>query len=91
MYSGTIAWSDICHVFIASAHYPADCFQAALRKMDAAWAETFEDRSKESINSLIGLWCLDEAWSLKLRSSTCPDDAPSGEVMKRYTFRWGGA
>ena len=52
--------------------------------MEAAW-ET-RQLAKESVNSLIGLWCIDEACTHTLRSSTHDADCPPG-ALKR-TFHW---
>ena len=53
--------------------------------MDEAWAKIGSpDQAKFSINSLIGLWCLDTAYAYKLRSSTNPNDQP-GECLQRTT------
>jgi hypothetical protein len=37
LHHGVIAWTDISHVFSATAHYPADLLAAPLREMEAAW------------------------------------------------------
>jgi len=53
--------------------------------MELAWGGV-RQLAKESVNSLIGLWCLDEAWTHLLRSSTHDGDCPEG-ALKR-TFHW---
>jgi len=53
--------------------------------MEEAWCGV-RQLAKESVNSLIGLWCLDEAWTHQLRSSTHDGDSPEG-ALKR-TFHW---
>ena len=54
--------------------------------MEAAWGE--DDRlAKLAVNSLIGLWAIDECYSHKLRSSTYESDAPDGAM--KQTFHHG--
>ncbi len=71
LHAGVIDWGSISHTLTASSHLPHDILAGPLLKMEAAW-ET-RQLAKESVNSLIGLWCLDEASNHTLRSSTVTD------------------
>ena len=67
------AW--LCRPWPATAHLPASILAEPLRTMEAAWGED-EVLAKLAVNSLIGLWAIDECYSHKLRSSSYESDAP---------------
>ena len=56
--------------------------------MEEAWADPL--LAKRSVNCLIGLWCLDDAYSYRVTSSTHDGDAPTG-ARKRVFHYEGGA
>eukprot|EP00969_Alexandrium_andersonii_P199632 8817986-Alexandrium_andersonii.AAC.1 len=60
---GVIGWGDIKYRLTASAHYPADVFRRPLRLMEEAWEDSL--LAKLSVNALIGLWCLDDAFNYR--------------------------
>jgi len=59
-----------------------------LKKMEAAW-EGEEVLAKFSVNSLIGLWAIDEASLTKVRTSAREDDRPTGEPCLTSVFHYG--
>ena len=80
LYAGQITWQDISHTLTASAHIPADLFARPLRQMEEAWEGSIH--AKRCVNSLIGLWCLDELYSHKVVSSSRDDDCPAGALKR---------
>jgi hypothetical protein len=87
LYTGAIVWSDVSHKITATGRLPHDIFRKPLETMEKAWEHGL---GKQSINSMIGLWCLDESFSYKLFSSDHPDDAPPN-ALKKITYFPGGA
>ena len=87
LHTGVIKWEDISHVLTATAHLPAGILAEPLRKMEAAW-EGEEVLAKFSVNSLIGLWAIDEASLTKVRTSTLEEDRPS-EPCLTSVFHYG--
>ena len=88
LHHGIVSWADVTHRIRATAHYPADTLAQPLQAMEEAWrAVGHGDLAKRSVNSLIGLWCLDQSFSYKCLSSTREDDAPPGAL--KSTFHYG--
>ncbi len=54
--------------------------------MEAAWGED-DVLAKLAVNSLIGLWAIDDCYSHKMRSSSYESDAPAGAL--KQTFHYG--
>ena len=88
LYAGVIGWENITHTFTAIAHLPADLFVRPLLQMEEAWPEG-SIHAKRSINSLIGLWCLDEAVSYKVITSNHDGDCPPGATKRIVHFEGG--
>jgi len=88
LHTGTIDWSCISHTLTATTHLPFNLFVAPLRKMEAAWND--RDLAKRSVNSLIGLWCIDEPKSYKARTSTHVGDCPPGASKRIFHWNDGG-
>ena len=81
LHHGIVSWADITHRIRASATYPADTLALPLQTMEEAWrAIGHGDLAKRSVNSLIGLWCIDESFTYKCLSSTRDDDCPPGAL-----------
>ena len=90
LHHGVVCWADVTHRIRATAQYPADTFAKPLQTMEEAWkAVGHGDLAKRSVNSLIGLWCLDENYSYKCHSSTREDDCSPGAL--KNTFHFGSA
>lgn len=90
LHMGVIGWADVRYRLTATAHFPADVFRRPLRLMEEAWAGASGPLlSKLSVNSLIGLWCLDDAFSYQVTSSSHEGDAPPGPHIMR-TFHYEG-
>jgi hypothetical protein len=85
LYTAVITWQDIPWKLTATGRLPADLLREPLDRIEAA----FENGAKQAINSMIGLWCLDEQFSYRLISSNHPGDAPQN-AMKRITHYTGG-
>ncbi|MDP7069711.1 MAG: HNH endonuclease, partial [Candidatus Peribacteraceae bacterium] len=83
MYMGILTWDDIAYKITASSHLPANILKAPLERMEAAWVETGA-LGKQSANSMIGTFALDECFSYKHYSSNYEGDAPAG-ALKRTT------
>ena len=63
MHHGVISWEHVTHRITASGRYPANVFREPLRQMEQAWKEIGKpELAKKAVNSLIGLWAIDEAW-----------------------------
>jgi len=88
LHTGTIDWSCISHTLTATTHLPYNLFVAPLRKMEAAWDQ--RHLAKHSINSLIGLWCIDEPKSYKARTSTHDGDCPPAASKRIFHWNDGG-
>ena len=59
--------------------------------MEQAWKDAGHgDLAKRSVNSLIGLRCIDEAFSYKVLSSRREDDCPPGALKTVFHFEGGG-
>ena len=90
LHHGIVSWADVTHRITATAHYPADTLAKPLQVMEQAWKDAGHgDLAKRSVNSLIGLWCLDESFSYKCLSSTREDDCPPGAL--KSTFHYGSS
>ncbi len=86
LHMGQLTWEDISHTGTATAHLPAGLLTKQLRQMEAAWEGSH--LAKLAVNSLIGLWAIDQAFSHALCSSTCETDAPVGSQTD-LTLRGG--
>ena len=87
LHAGVISWVDISHILTATAHHPADILTQPLRVMEAAWEGAVH--GKRSINSVVGLWCIDESWAHKHTSSKDNRDAPPGALKSIFHYEGG--
>lgn len=76
LHTSVLTWDDLSHTLTATAHLPAGLLSEPLRIMEEAWDGDLT-LAKLSVNSLIGLWAIDEQTSIKVRSSRREDDAPA--------------
>ena len=67
LHTGVITWDDITHTLSATAHHAADVLKRPLQIMEEAWGEM--EHGKRSVNSIVGLWCIDERYVHRLISS----------------------
>ena len=88
LHTGVITWDDVSHTLTATAHRPASILAEPLEKMEQAWRDNCM-LAKLSVNSLIGLWAIDEASTLKVQTSTREDDAPRQGCLTS-TFHYDG-
>jgi len=86
LYTAVIGWEDIPWKLTATGRLPHDVFRKPLETMEKAWDNGL---GKQSINSMIGLWCLDETFNYKLTSSDHAGDAPPN-ALKRIVHHPGG-
>jgi hypothetical protein len=56
--------------------------------MEVAWAARYQE-AKLSVNSLIGLWAIDEAAQYKHRSSAREDDSPGDCLKSTFHYKDG--
>jgi hypothetical protein len=89
LHTGVICWDDISHTLSATAHHPAELLKRPLQIMESAWEEM--DHGKRSINSLIGLWCIDDCFAHCLVSSNDERDAPPGSLKSTFYYEGGCA
>ena len=87
LHMGVIGWAHVRYRIRATAHYPASVFRRALRIMEEAWEDAL--LAKLSVNALIGLWCLDDAFSYKVLSSTHDGDCPPGASTRVFHYQGG--
>jgi hypothetical protein len=87
LYMRVLSWEDISHTLTATAHLPAGLLTAPLRQMEEAWEG--DPLAKLAVNSLIGLWAIDQVFSHSLRSSTYETDAPVGSLKQTFHFEGG--
>ena len=87
LYTGVICWDGIAFKLVATGRLPAHILREPLEKMEAAWGQA--GLGKQSINSMIGAWMLDECFSYSLISSNHAGDAPPG-ALKRVVHYDGG-
>ncbi len=87
LHHGIITWADLPYKLTATGRLPADIFRRPLAQMEAAWPDG--GLAKQSVNSMIGLWCLDQAFSYKLHSSEHPGDCPPGALKRITQFEHG--
>ena len=89
LHTSVITWEDVSHTLTATAHLPAGLLTEPLELMEKAW-EGDLTLAKLSINSLIGLWAIDEASAVKVRTSRREDDAPlSGCLTSTFHYEGG--
>ncbi len=86
LYAGVITWTDIPWKLTATGRLPHDVFRKPLETMEKAWDNGL---GKQAVNSMIGLWCLDESFAYKLMSSEHSGDAPLN-ALKRIVHHPGG-
>jgi hypothetical protein len=82
LHMGVLTWADLPWKLTATGRLPADLFRGPLARMENAWGE--RGLAKQAVNSMIGLWCLDETYSYKLTTSEHPGDVPPN-ALKRLT------
>ena len=87
LHAGVICWGNISHTLTATAHHPADILTQPLRAMEAAWEGAAH--GKRSINSVVGLWCIDETFAYKHTSSKDDRDAPPGALKSVFHYEGG--
>ncbi len=87
IYMRVLTWEDISHTLTATAHLPAGLLTAPLRQMEEAWDG--DPLAKLAVNSLIGLWAVDQHYSHSLRSSTHEADAPVGSLKQTFHYEGG--
>jgi hypothetical protein len=58
LHHGQITWDDCMWSLQATGHIPKETFNGALDIMETAWGDNL-DLAKLSVNSMIGLWCMD--------------------------------
>ena len=87
LHTGVICWDDISHVLTATAHHPAELLKRPLQIMESAWEEM--DHAKRSVNSLIGLFCIDDGFAHRLVSSNDERDAPEGSLKSTFYYEGG--
>ncbi len=87
LHTGVLTWDSLSHTLTATAHLPAGLLSEPLRVMEEAWDGDLT-LAKLSVNSLIGLWAIDEQTSIKVRSSRREDDAPAQGCLTS-TFHYG--
>ena len=86
-----IKWEDVSHTLSATAHLPASILAEPLELMEQAWGDDNCVLAKLSVNSLIGLWAIDEVSTLKVQTSTREDDAPrQGCLTSTFHYDDGG-
>ena len=88
LHTSVIAWEHITHTLTATAHLPAGLLAEPLEIMERAWEGS--ELAKLSINSLIGLWAIDDATTLKVRTSTREDDKPKHGCLTSLVHYEGG-
>ena len=88
LYSGVIGWDHVSHTFTATSNLPADLFVRPLLQMENAWPSG-SIHAKRSINSLIGLWCLDEPVCYTVITSNHDGDCPQGATKRTVHFEGG--
>jgi hypothetical protein len=65
LHTDVITWDDISHTLMAAALLPAGLLADPLEAMERAWQSDDSTLAKLSVNSLIGLWAIDAAATLK--------------------------
>ena len=86
LYAGQITWADVPYKITATGRLPADIFKQPLAIMEQAWTNGL---GKQSVNAMIGTWCLDECFSFKLVSSNHEGDAPANSLKRVFHFEGG--
>ena len=90
LHHGIISWEHVTHRLTATGRYPPHTFREPLRIMDAAWQEAGHAYlSKKSVNSLIGLWAIDESFDYRCFSSNHDADCPAGALKSTFHFENG--
>jgi hypothetical protein len=88
LHHGILTWADLPWKLTATGRLPADIFKRPLAQMEAAWGDA--GLGKQSVNSMVGLWCIDECFSYRLLTSDHPGDTPPN-CIKRLMHFPGGA
>ena len=74
----------------ATAHYPADTFQKPLHLIEDAWHEArHPELAKRAVNSLIGLWAIDESFDYRCFSFGHDQDCPTGAFKSTFHYKDG--
>ena len=90
LHHGVITWTDVTHRIQATAHSPAEALALPLQEMEKAWkAVGHTDLAKRAVNSLIGLWAIDDIFSYRCLSSEREDDCPSGALKSTFHYEGG--
>ena len=64
---GVLTFADLPWKLTATGRLPADIFKRPLAQMEAAWGDA--GLGKQSVNSMVGLWCIDECFNYRLLTS----------------------
>ena len=88
LHTGVIKWEHITETLTATAHLPAGLLAEPLETMERAWGEN-SGNAKLSVNSLIGLWAIDESDMMKIRTSAREDDAPNDCLKSIFEYQGG--
>ena len=76
--------------YFSQVWYPAGTLAQPLQTMETAWrAIGHGDLAKKSVNSLIGLWCIDQCYVYKCLSSLLDDDCPPGALKSVFLYEGG--
>ena len=90
LHHGIIAWEHVTHKLNATAHYPPDTFQKPLHLMEEAWEDTgHPELAKRAVNSLIGLWAIDENFDYRCFSSGHEQDSPKDALKSTFHYKNG--
>jgi hypothetical protein len=87
LHTGAIKWEHVAETLAAATHLPPGLLAEPLEIMERPWGES--PLAKLSVNSLIGLWAIDESTVLKIRNSVREDDAPASGCLTSI-FRYEG-
>ena len=90
LHHGIISWRHVTHKLVASAQYPPNTFEEPLYMIDEAWKEAgYPELAKQCINSLIGLWAVDENYDYRCLSSGHEQDAPKDALKSTFHYKNG--
>lgn len=86
---GIIDWEDILYVFSASAHVKPSFLADRLRRLDSLWEESQDEEfgvpSKHALNSMFGIWAIQQTYSYRLYTADDPRDVVEGSTKKSPT------
>ena len=90
LHYGVISWEHVTHRITATGRYPASTFAKPLRQMENAWREIgTPELAKRAVNSLIGLWAIDESFDYKCYSSRHEQDCPPEALKSTFHYEGG--